>query len=95
MLYKDIVNIRGSEVAFLDPIFFVKIKKYINRIFLGLKNASTTTYYDKKYKNIRFLKKHGICYMINNKNTEVVQNYENSSNNKYNFKGSSNFLNRI
>ena len=29
--------------------------------------------------------------MINNKNMKVVQFYENSSNNKYNFKGSSNF----
>ena len=92
MLYKDIVNIRGSEVAFLGPTFFEKNNKYIKRIFLGFKNASTTTYYDKKYKIIRFFKKHGIYYMINNKNMKVVQIYENSSNNKYNFKGSSNFL---
>ena len=33
--------------------------------------------------------------MINNKNTEVVHMQKNSSNNKYNFKGSSNFLNII
>ena len=62
---------------------------------MGFKSTTTTTYYDKKYKIIRFFKKHGICYMINNKNMKVVQFSENSSNNKYNFKGSSNFLNRI
>ena len=33
MLYKDIVNIRGSEVAFLGPIFFEKNKIYKKDFF--------------------------------------------------------------